>query len=506
MTLLLTSASHAAGKRPPPLPGKLPASAAPPTAATSHYLGGVAFAAGRTVPEILRHLELALAQAQDDGNQALIRELETRSLLLHGLRSPDGAATLRRLCAPAGADRKDCFAYWLTRLLAAWYANAPAVALEAVPAAGALAGARTSTGDLMLFHVFAISALARWDAAARVDTLERHCAALDDLEGRCQLSGGAMGALAQAACAGRRGDAPAAMRGYERASCGAARLGLHWLAALAYEQAALQASKVGMASAAGHYREKLQSHYRSWGALGHLHGIGAIECSIAHELNQPLAAIALHAAAAGKWLRRAEPDVGRALDALALIGVAGRQAGDIVRGLQRLADSLPPETTGVAVDDAVRETVLLLDHRLREHDIRIELALGLAGCAIDANRVQLQQVLTNLVVNALEAHLAQGQAKGRRIRIETRPHGMGEIELAVSDNGPGIADTDRGRLFKGLFSTRSLSTEAVKGMGLTICRSIVRAHGGDIWFEPCAAQGACFRVRLPLAAARARQH
>ena len=221
----------------------------------------------------------------------------------------------------------------------------------------------------------------------------------------------------------------------------------------------------------------------------------ALEQSIAHELNQPLAAIALHAAAAGKWLRRAEPDVARALASLALIGAAAVQAGDIVRGLHGLAAGRRHASARVDIDGAVRDTLPLLQPRL--HGIGIELALGLDGATIDANRAQLQQVITNLVLNATEAHAGSGLSRPHRIRITTRRYNDHEIELAVSDNGPGVKSADQVRLFADMFSTKSDASGAARGIGLPICQSIVRAHGGSILFEPGQPHGACFRVRLP---------
>lgn len=510
--------------QPGALPGRLPrsrppaplraapsrAGSRPLPAATTVYVGGIAFVAGRSVPELVRHLEKARQEARAGGRADHARELDTRFHLACGLLCPEGAADLRRLCTAAAAGQADRFGYWVTRLGAAWYADAPDAALgalHAMPRPGALA----STGDLMLYHVFATLALARWEPAASPVRLASHCASLRDLDERCQATGGAMHALALAACDRSRGDAMTALHGFEHAAGDAARLGLHWLATLALEHAALQAQEAGLPAAARHYRQQCLDHYRRWGAHGRLQALqrawggadggGPLELAIAHELNQPLAAIALHAAAAGKWLGRPEPDLGRALESLAQIGSAGRQAGDIVRGLQRMASCLPPETAGVDVDAVVHDTLRPLHRRLRKHGIALELALGLAGCTIQANRVQLQQVLTNLVVNAIEAHAAAATA-APRIRIDTR-RDAGAVELAVSDNGPGIAPADRARVFACHVSTKPRKAGNVAGMGLPVCLSIVNAHGGELRFEPGAPRGACFRVRLPGTAAQA---
>lgn len=220
---------------------------------------------------------------------------------------------------------------------------------------------------------------------------------------------------------------------------------------------------------------------------------------IAHEVNQPLAAIALHTAAARKWLCRAEPDIERALESLALIGAASRQAGDIVRGMQRQAAGQPLETAQVPVDAAVQDALQALCWPMRKNGIAVDAFFGLGGCRISANRVQVQQVVSNLLVNAIEALAASGGVRPPRIRVETRRHG-GEVEIAVADNGPGIAPARHARVVASLAGSADnpAGTGNGSGLGLAISASIVHAHGGRLWFEPGAQHGVCFRVRLPV--------
>lgn len=475
------------------------------------YLYGAALVAGMPVPELAHHLEMACRQALDGrAADAAVQELEYRASLLRGLLSHQGGAILERLCTLRAPGQESRFGHWLTRLQAAWYAGEHALALRAMEEAGALVGPLSAPGDLLLYHVFAVLALSRCGDPFTLDALRRHGDALAGLDTRCRASHGAMAALADAAFERRRGQPLGALRGFERAAALATGAKLHWLAVLACEQAAELAEDAGLGSAAHQYRQQTLLACRRWGALGRLEALrarwneapqeaeGACDLgqSVAHELNQPLAAVALHAAAAAKWLRRAQPDVERALDSLALIGAAGRQAGNIVRGLQRLAAGMDMETDSVVLDRAVRETVQLLRRLLRKHGIELDLVLGLGERSVEANRVQLQQVLTNLVVNAAEAHAAAGLDGPRRIRIETVACGGHAVELAVSDNGPGIAPAHRERLFTSMFSTKRGSSG--NGMGLSISLSIARAHGGHIWYEPCAPRGACFRLRLPV--------
>ena len=219
-----------------------------------------------------------------------------------------------------------------------------------------------------------------------------------------------------------------------------------------------------------------------------------IALSVAHEVNQPLAAIALHSAAARKWLCRAEPDVERALASLALISEAGRHAGDIVRVIKRQASREATPMACVNLDQTIHAALRLVRSTLCLQGIRTRLALTLRSATIQGDPVQLQQVVTNLLVNAIEALSgAAGLPDARSIKVGS---GManGQVEITVEDNGPGIAPAHRDRIFSSLFSTKAGST----GLGLAISLDIVRAHQGSITFEPCAPHGALFRVRLPL--------
>ena len=507
-----------------PAPSFAPPCAPPPPAPASIPDAGPGWAAlleGMPLPEMAYHLELAQRRA----GAATPAGLHERILLLRGLLSPAGRDVLLQLCQagpPAQAWRTSA---WLARLQAAWFAQQPTLAVAVVQRAMAASTAATPAADLLVFHVFAALALSCDDGPAAPAALRRHADAVRMLAARYGAGHGALPVFADALAARRDGAALAALRGFEDSAAAAGAQDLHWLAALACEQAAGLARDNGLAAACRHYRALALQHYRRWGALGHAGALQEAWCeaadmtpagaggsfglcapkalalSIAHEINQPLAAVTLHAVAARKWLQRAEPDIDRALDSLALIGAAGRQAGDIVRGMQRMATGQAAEMAGVAVDRAVADALRLLRRPLRRHRIALEQAPGLDGVVIAANGIQLQQVVTNLVVNAIEAHAGSGAAGARRIRVSTRRHGDGEIEIAVSDNGPGIAPAQRRHVFTSPFSTKPRRPCHAQGMGLSISLAIVRAHGGHIWFEPAAeqggSQGACFRLRLP---------
>lgn len=395
---------------------------------------------------------------------------------------------------------------WLNQLQAAWYAGEHALARRVVDAAGALSAAALAPERRLCWHLFAALALSGGGGACARD-LALHCAALRRLP-----DAGHASALAQAARLRHAGKRLAALRAFDGAGAAASRDGRHWLAALAWEQAAPLAGACGLHSAVGHYRQQAIAACRRAGADGRAEawrrrwdadapadkddgagGIGDIGLSIAHEINQPLAAVSLHAAAARKWLCREQPDIARALASLTLIDAAGRHAGDIVRSVQQLATRCHHDRVPVPVDQAIAAALQLLRRPLRRHGIALELALGLGDCMIHASRVQLQQVVTNLVTNAIEA-LSGHAGPARRIEVRSRRAGEDSVEISVIDNGPGIAPADRCRVFGSLFSTKPNGT----GMGLSISLAIVRAHGGAIDHAPAEPHGACFRVILPL--------
>lgn len=491
--------------------------AAPACAAL--YLAGTGFAAGMSLPELAHRLAQARRRPAGAEDRA---ELAGRAGLLDILLVGNESAMP---AASDGAAPEHRFGYWLTVLQKAWYAGAQVQALHAIDRAGALASPLLPPVERMSFHLFAALALSRSMDAHADRRPDAHCAELRRMARLHPASAAGFSILADAAHAGRNGDALAALRGYEAAAEAAARQGRHWMAALAWEEAAHLTQASGLDSATGHYRQAALASYRQWGAHGRIAclrsrwgvaepcrkgeapgvpadvpapqaaGLGELGLSIAHEVNQPLAAISLHAAAARKWLRKAEPDIERALSSIALISDAGRHAGDIVRSMQRLAAHCNNDMGQVKVDQTARDVLQLLQRRMRKEGIELEAALGLGEATIHANGTQLQQVITNLLVNAIEALTSAGAPAGpKRINIATRALDGHEVEIRVSDNGPGVAQHHRDRVFGSLFSTKPGST----GMGLAICLAIVRAHGGRIAYEPAQPRGACFRFLLPV--------
>ena len=227
--------------------------------------------------------------------------------------------------------------------------------------------------------------------------------------------------------------------------------------------------------------------------------MGELAVSIAHEVNQPLSAIVLNAGAGLHWLKRDEPDLLQVRQAFDLIVTAGRRAGDIIRGIRGLARKAEPELAEFVVDDALREVLLLLRCELLKRDIPMRTELGLGRQTIRADRAQFQQVALNLLINAMEAIVAATappHQKRQRREICLRSAAIvtaGDIQLSVEDSGAGLAPELIERVFDPLFSTKPEGM----GMGLSICRSIVEAHGGRIWATPGLHRGAAFHFSLP---------
>ncbi len=218
--------------------------------------------------------------------------------------------------------------------------------------------------------------------------------------------------------------------------------------------------------------------------------LGELTASIAHEVNQPLAAIATNASAGARWLDRPEPDLVETRILIdAIVADASRAAG-IVGRVRDMAAHRAPERTAVSINGAIEEAFLFLRQELRAHDVALTLHLGHDLPLVMADRMQLQQVVVNLAVNAMQA--MTHQEVGARSLSVTSAQAGGGVSVTVQDSGPGIATENLDRLFQSFFSAK----ETGMGMGLAICRSIVELHGGSITVANGDAGGACFTFTI----------
>jgi C4-dicarboxylate-specific signal transduction histidine kinase len=194
--------------------------------------------------------------------------------------------------------------------------------------------------------------------------------------------------------------------------------------------------------------------------------MGELAASIAHEINQPLGAMVANGDACLLWLANDTPNLDEARQAVKRIVGEGQRAGDIIRSVRALAGKSGPEMTQLDINDAIREVLILMRSELHRHDVSLETALSGGLEPIMGDRVQLQQVILNLIMNGIEA-MSAAMRQPRMLRVRSQMDGLGNLLIAVEDSGPGLAPEAMDRLFEPFFTTKSSGM----GMGLSICRS-----------------------------------
>jgi len=222
--------------------------------------------------------------------------------------------------------------------------------------------------------------------------------------------------------------------------------------------------------------------------------LGEMTASIAHEVNQPLAAIVADANASLNWLAAAPPDLERVREALDAIVRDGHRAGEVIQRIRQLARKGAPRKDAVDLNDVVRDVVPLVRAELRHQEISLMLDLASKLPPVLGDRIQLEQVLLNLVMNAVEA-MGTVSGRPRRLIIRSEPDNDDRVSVAVQDTGSGIAANHLDQVFSAFFTTKP----GGMGMGLSISRSIIEAHGGRLWTTPNRPHGAVFHFALPVA-------
>lgn len=222
--------------------------------------------------------------------------------------------------------------------------------------------------------------------------------------------------------------------------------------------------------------------------------LGELTASIAHEVNQPLAAIATNASASLRWLDRPQPDIAEARAITQRIIADAQRAADVIARVRAMAGHRSPEPAALAINGVVEEATQFLAYELQAHGVALTLSLARGLPLVMADRTQLQQVIVNLAVNSIQA-MVQTPREQRRLLVRTAFHD-GSVTVAVEDNGPGVDATLAQRIFDSFYTTKANGM----GMGLPICRSIVETHGGAINVRNREPSGACFSFTLPAAA------
>ena len=221
--------------------------------------------------------------------------------------------------------------------------------------------------------------------------------------------------------------------------------------------------------------------------------LGEMVASIAHEMNQPLAAIVTNAEAALRWLRRGEPDRAEAGEALERIAHEGERAVQVLERIRSFLDRTPARSAPFDVKAAVVEAALLLRREFLRQDVALAVELGAGLPLVAGDRIQIEQVITNLLINAIQA-MGDDPAGGRSVRVSAVEQPDDMLRIEVHDSGPGIPAHGAEELFRPFFTTKAQGI----GLGLSISRSIVESHGGRIWISGVEGEGTIAWFTLPI--------
>jgi PAS domain S-box-containing protein len=220
--------------------------------------------------------------------------------------------------------------------------------------------------------------------------------------------------------------------------------------------------------------------------------MGQLSASIAHEISQPIGAALSYANAASHWLAAQPPNLEEVRRDLGFIVESGVRASEVIDRIRALVKKAPPRKDKVDINEAILEVIALTQNEMANNSISVRTQLADALPAIQGDRVQLQQVILNLLINAIEA-MSGTSERPRELLISTAKTDPEGVLVAVRDSGPGLAPESIERLFESFYTTKP----AGLGMGLSICRSIIEAHHGRLWATSNTPRGAVFQFTLP---------
>lgn len=250
-------------------------------------------------------------------------------------------------------------------------------------------------------------------------------------------------------------------------------------------------------------RQSEEALFHSQAKLAHVTRItsmGELAATIAHEINQPLAAVITSGESCKRWINRPEPNLEEARRSLDRIIQNSSRVSDVITCIRALSRQSDVQRKAEVFDEIVRDSLALMQHDIGNHQVRPHLQLGAPGAHIKGDRVQLQQVIINLIINACQA-MANVHDRPRTLRIHTSVQGN-EAVLEIADSGTGIAEDILPSLFDPFFTTKPTGL----GMGLSICRSIIEFHGGRIWVDSTLGVGTQMLFAIALTAPRHDEH
>jgi len=240
-------------------------------------------------------------------------------------------------------------------------------------------------------------------------------------------------------------------------------------------------------------QDKLRETQSELARVTRLTAMGQIAASIAHEINQPLAAIVSGGSAGLRWLSKPTPDLDEARAALKSIVSNGNRASEVIDGIRAMFKNDSRERALLDVNQVIREVLALHQGELEDHRIQVRTELSPDAPPVFAARVPMQQVVANLVTNAIEAMEAV-ESRARTLQLKSAAFATDGVLITVEDSGPGIDQENLERIFDPFFTTRSQGM----GMGLSICRSIIEAHNGRLSASSAIGKGSLFRIILPI--------
>jgi len=220
--------------------------------------------------------------------------------------------------------------------------------------------------------------------------------------------------------------------------------------------------------------------------------MGQLTASIAHEVKQPIAATVTNAQAALRWLGSQPSELEEVRQALTHIVQDGMRAGDVVGRIRDLIKKAPPREDRLEINPVIREVIELTRGEAVKNGVSVQTELAEGLPLIQGDRVQMQQVMLNLIINAVEA-ISEVSEGPHELLISSGKAGTDDVHVAVRDSGPGVPATDLERLFEPFYTTKPGGL----GLGLSICRSIIQTHGGRFWASPNFPRGAIFQFTLP---------
>src|SRR5262249_26260918 len=235
----------------------------------------------------------------------------------------------------------------------------------------------------------------------------------------------------------------------------------------------------------------LQAAHEELARSAHVSRMGAMTASIAHEINQPPAAIVANASAGLRWLGRTPPELVEVRESIEQIVREGQRAADVVQSVRSMFKTKELARVSVDLNRLINEVLALVQGTLQKNGIVVRTDLAELPASVTGNPIQLQQVLFNLVSNAIEA---MDSVAERMMLIRTRLENGGEVQVTIEDSGSGIDPKVMNQIFRSFFTTKGDGM----GMGLSICRSIIESHGGRLWATPGHPRGAGFQFTLPV--------